>query len=129
MSKKNEKNNKSREYIKYCKKRRKNEKKVNFYFNNDNFNSSIENGVCVVDFFATWCGPCKMLAPVFEELSGEMEEVNFFKVDVDQALDIARKYAITTVPTMIIFKDGEVVDKMIGFLPKEHIKSKIQTQL
>ena len=58
-----------------------------------------------------------------------MEEVNFFKVDVDQALDIARKYAITTVPTMIIFKDGEVVDKMIGFLPKEHIKSKIQTQL
>ncbi len=97
--------------------------------NNDNFNASIENGVSIVDFFATWCGPCKMLAPVFEELSGEMDEVNFFKVDVDQALDVARRYAITTVPTMIIFKDGEAVDKMIGFLPKEHIKAKIQAQL
>ena len=99
--------------------------------NTSQFRGSVEEnqGVVVVDFFATWCGPCKMLAPVFEELSGEMEEVNFFKVDVDQALDIARKYAITTVPTMIIFKDGEVVDKMIGFLPKEHIKSKIQAQL
>ncbi|MBN9648318.1 MAG: thioredoxin [Terrisporobacter othiniensis] len=97
--------------------------------NNDNFNTSIENGVCVVDFFATWCGPCKMLAPVFEELSGEMNTANFFKVDVDQALDVARRYAITTVPTMIIFKDGEVADKMVGFLPKEHIKAKIEAQL
>lgn len=97
--------------------------------NNDNFNTSIESGVCVVDFFATWCGPCKMLAPVFEELSGEMDGVNFFKVDVDQALDVARRYAITTVPTMIIFKDGEAVDKMVGFLPKEHIKAKIEAQL
>ena len=97
--------------------------------NNDNFNTEIKNGVSIVDFFATWCGPCKMLAPVFEELSGEMEGVNFFKVDVDQALDIARDYAITTVPTMIIFKDGEAVDKMVGFLPKEHIKAKIEAQL
>ena len=99
--------------------------------NTSQFRGSVEEnqGVVVVDFFATWCGPCKMLAPVFEELSGEMNDVNFFKVDVDQALDIARKYAITTVPTMLIFKDGEVVDKMIGFLPKEHIKAKIEAQL
>lgn len=99
--------------------------------NTSQFRGSVEEnqGVVVVDFFATWCGPCKMLAPVFEELSGEMENVNFFKVDVDQALDIAREYAITTVPTMIIFKNGEVADKMIGFLPKEHIKAKIEAQL
>lgn len=97
--------------------------------NNDNFNTSIESGVSIVDFFATWCGPCKMLAPVFEELSGEMNEANFFKVDVDQALDVARKYSITTVPTMIIFKDGEVVDKMVGFVPKEQIRGKIEAQL
>ena len=98
--------------------------------NNDNFNSSVETGVCVVDFFATWCGPCKMLAPVFEQAGEEMKnDATFLKVDIDQALDIARKYAITTVPTMMIFKDGEVVDKMIGFLPKEHIKAKIEAQL
>ena len=96
---------------------------------NDNFEIEIQEGVCVVDFFATWCGPCKMLAPVFEELSQEMSEVKFFKVDVDQALDIARKFSITTVPTMIIFKDGQAVDKMIGFLPKEHIKAKVEAQL
>lgn len=96
---------------------------------NDNFEIEIQDGVCVVDFFATWCGPCKMLAPVFEELSGEMEGAKFFKVDVDQALDVARKFAITTVPTMIIFKDGQPVDKMIGFLPKEHIKAKVEAQL
>ena len=97
--------------------------------NNDNFNTSIESGVCVVDFFATWCGPCKMLAPVFEELSGEMDEVNFFKVDVDQALDVARRYAITTVPTMIIFKNGKEVQRIVGFVPKEQIKSKIKAHL
>ena len=96
---------------------------------NDNFEIEIQDGVCVVDFFATWCGPCKMLAPVFEELSGEMEGAKFFKVDVEQALDVARKFAITTVPTMIIFKDGQPVDKMIGFLPKEHIKAKVEAQL
>ena len=96
---------------------------------NDNFEIEIQEGVCVVDFFATWCGPCKMLAPVFEELSQEMSEAKFFKVDVDQALDIARKFSITTVPTMIIFKDGQAVDKMIGFLPKEHIKAKVEAQL
>ena len=93
--------------------------------NNDNFNSSVETGVCVVDFFATWCGPCKMLAPVFEELSGEMDNVNFFKVDVDQALDIARKYAITTVPTMIIFKDGKEQEKFSGYMQKEDILAKL----
>ena len=97
--------------------------------NNDNFNTSIESGVCVVDFFATWCGPCKMLAPVFEELSGEMDGVNFFKVDVDQALDVARRYAITTVPTMIIFKNGKEVQRIVGFVPKEQIKSKIKAHL
>ena len=97
--------------------------------NNDNFNVEIEKGVCIVDFFATWCGPCKMLAPVFEELSGEVEGARFYKVDVDQALDIARQFAITTVPTMIIFKDGEAVDKLIGFVPKDQIRTKLEAQL
>ncbi len=99
--------------------------------NNNNFNGEIkQNGVAIVDFFATWCGPCKMLAPVFEDLSNEMSEnVSFFKVDIDESLDLAREYGINTVPTMLIFKNGEVVDKMIGFAPKENIKAKIEQQL
>ncbi|RDY27213.1 thioredoxin [Romboutsia weinsteinii] len=94
------------------------------------FKSEISDGVVIVDFFATWCGPCKMLAPVFEDLSSEMEgQSKFFKVDIDQSLDLAREYQVTTVPTMIIFKDGEKVDSLVGFIPKENIKSSIEKYL
>ncbi|SCI16474.1 MULTISPECIES: thioredoxin [unclassified Romboutsia] len=96
------------------------------------FRSEVEEkqGVVVVDFFATWCGPCKMLAPVFEALGEEMDgKANFYKLDVDQSLEIAQQFSVSTVPTMIIFKDGKVVDKMIGFVPKEQIKSKVESYL
>ena len=96
------------------------------------FRSEVEEkqGVVVVDFFATWCGPCKMLAPVFEALGTEMDgKAKFFKLDVDQSLEIAQQFSVSTVPTMIIFKDGIVVDKMIGFIPKEQIKAKVESYL
>lgn len=99
--------------------------------NDNSFNEEInKEGVIVVDFFASWCGPCKMLAPVFEDLSNEMgDNANFFKVDIDQSLELARTYGINTVPTMLVFKNGEVVDKMVGFIPKESLRSKISEQL
>ena len=99
--------------------------------NNDNFTTEIENSdkVVIVDFFATWCGPCKMLTPIFEELSNTMEAVDFVKVDIDKSLDIAREYNISSVPTMMIFKNGEVVDKIVGFVPKTNIESKLRAQL
>lgn len=99
--------------------------------NSDNFTKEIEkNEVTVVDFFATWCGPCKMLAPVFEELGNEMKEkANFFKVDIDKSLEIAQQYGINTVPTMLIFKNGKVVDKLVGFVPKANIKNKVENQI
>ncbi len=99
--------------------------------NSDNFTKEIEkNEVTVVDFFATWCGPCKMLAPVFEELGNEMKDkANFFKVDIDKSLKIAQQYGINTVPTMLVFKNGKVVDKLVGFLPKENIRSKVENQI
>ncbi|GAA3649189.1 thioredoxin [Asaccharospora irregularis] len=99
--------------------------------NDNSFNEEInKEGVIVVDFFASWCGPCKMLAPVFEDLSNEMgDNANFFKVDIDQSLELARTYGINTVPTMLVFKNGEVVDKMVGFMPKESLRSKISEQL
>lgn len=98
--------------------------------NIEQFNRMIQEGVVVVDFYATWCGPCKMLAPIFEELGEELKEVaKFEKVDVDQSMEIARFYNVSSVPTMIIFKEGEVMEMMAGFLPKELIKQKVQQYL
>lgn len=90
------------------------------------FMNQIEKGVVVVDFFANWCQPCKMLAPIFEELGTEMEgQASFIKVDVDKSMDIAQKYVITNIPAMLIFKDGELKERMVGFSPKEVIKEKV----
>lgn len=100
--------------------------------NSDAFNAEVESydGVAIVDFFATWCGPCKMLAPVLEGLSDEMDgSAKFLKVDIDANLELARKFNISSVPTMIIFKDGKPVDTLIGFVPKESISAKLKAQL
>lgn len=84
-------------------------------------------GVAVVDFFATWCGPCKMLAPVFQEVGNELDKkAQFYKVDIDQSLDIARQFNVSTVPTIIVFKNGEPVERLVGFMPKENLLSKIK---
>ena len=81
----------------------------------------------LVDFSAIWCGPCKMLAPIVEELGKEMEgKAKVFKIDIDKSDDIARKYSIRSVPTVMIFKKGIAVEKMIGFQPKEVLKSKLK---
>ncbi|WP_010233449.1 thioredoxin [Clostridium arbusti] len=85
------------------------------------------NDVVLIDFFAEWCGPCKMLTPIVEELSKEMAgKAKVFKVDVDKSGNIAQKYGIMGVPTVIIFKNGTAVDKMVGFQPKEVLKSKLE---
>lgn len=98
--------------------------------NSSEFKEIVKEGLTIVDFFATWCGPCKMLAPIFEEVSNEMEnKAKFIKVDVDQCGDIAGEYSIQTIPTIIILKDGEIVETMIGFLPKDVIKSNIEKHI
>jgi thioredoxin 1 len=82
--------------------------------------------VVMVDFFAEWCGPCKMLAPALEELSGEMAgRAKILKVDVDKSPDLAQKYGISGIPTVMIFRNGAPVDKMVGFQPKQVLKSKL----
>ena len=96
--------------------------------NTSEFDKAIENWVVVVDFFATWCGPCKMLAPVFDEASQEVD-ATFVKVDIDQSLEIAQRFNITTVPTMMIFKNGQKVDSMVGFMPKEKLVEKVKSHL
>ena len=81
----------------------------------------------LIDFSATWCGPCKMLAPIVEELSEEMEgKAKVFKMDVDKCGDIAQKYQVMAVPTVIIFKNGEVAEKIVGFQPKDVLKNKLE---
>ena len=97
--------------------------------NSQEFDNTIESGVVVVDFFATWCGPCKMLSPVIDELSGELENVNFVKVDIDQSMDLAQKFKIVSVPTLKVFKNGEEVDTLMGFMPKEVLRSKVVAHL
>lgn len=96
------------------------------------FRSQVEGkeGVVVVDFFATWCGPCKMLAPVFEQAGEEMKnDATFLKVDIDQSLEIAQQFRISTVPTMMIFKAGKPVETLVGFMPKEAIVQKVKSHL
>ncbi|MFT8352453.1 thioredoxin [Clostridium saccharoperbutylacetonicum] len=94
------------------------------------FKKETESGVTVVDFFATWCGPCKMLAPVLEQLATEMEgKAKFIKVDIDQSSDLANEFKILSVPTMMIYKNGEKVDQLVGFLPKEKIQEVITNNL
>ena len=101
------------------------------HINQDEFEKEVlnEEGVVVVDFFATWCGPCKMLAPVLDELEAEMGDVKFVKVDVDESPEVATRYGIQSIPTLKVFKDGENVDTVVGFLPKEQIKALIEKNM
>lgn len=80
-------------------------------------------GVCLVDFYATWCGPCKMLTPTLEELSDEGYTI--YRVDVDREMYLASNYKIMSVPTMIIFKDGELQEQMVGLTSKGQIQEKL----
>lgn len=81
----------------------------------------------LVDFWATWCGPCKMIAPSLEELSDEMPNVKFVKVDIDKNGVYAAQLGIMSIPTLLIYKNGEVVGKQIGAMPKDAIKSFIES--
>lgn len=79
------------------------------------------NTKVLVDFYADWCGPCKMLAPVLEDVSKEHEDIAFIKVNVDQVSDLAAKFNIMSIPTLIAFKSGNMVKQTMGFMPKPEL--------
>ncbi|WP_163195526.1 thioredoxin [Clostridium thermarum] len=93
------------------------------------FIEEVENyqGVAVIDFWAAWCGPCKMLAPIFEELNNELgDKIKFAKVNVDENPTVTNKYRIASIPTILIFKNGTVAETLIGFRPKQEIKTLLE---
>ncbi|HCY5897442.1 TPA: thioredoxin [Staphylococcus aureus] len=94
------------------------------------FDSKVESGVQLVDFWATWCGPCKMIAPVLEELAADYEgKADILKLDVDENPSTAAKYEVMSIPTLIVFKDGQPVDKVVGFQPKENLAEVLDKHL
>ena len=101
------------------------------HWKDDNFDTELQDApVCLVDFSAEWCGPCKALAPVIEEIASEYAgKIKVAKVDVDESRDLAAKYGIMGVPTLIVFKDGSVSDQLVGNQPKQEIVKKIEAAL
>ncbi|MDY3982868.1 MAG: thioredoxin [Veillonellaceae bacterium] len=87
-------------------------------------------GVSVVDFWAPWCGYCVRMMPIFEELEGGMsDKVNFAKVNTDEEIDLAKQYEIDVLPTFLVLKDGQVVDRKIGYMPLAELKAVIEAHL
>tara|TARA_Y100000815_G_scaffold9679_1_gene8841 strand:+ start:37 stop:357 length:321 start_codon:yes stop_codon:yes gene_type:complete len=94
----------------------------------DTFESTIaDNKLVLVDFWAPWCGPCRMVAPVLDEIAGEHgDKVTIAKVNTDENQAVASKHGIMSIPTMMLFKDGEKIDQMVGALPKPQIMAKLE---
>lgn len=94
------------------------------------FEQEIESGVTLVDFWAPWCGPCKMIAPVLEEVADEVDgKAKVVKVNVDDNQTTAARFGVMSIPTLIVFKDGKQVDKVVGFNPKEALVQLIEKHL
>lgn len=97
-----------------------------------NWTDEVENSSApvLVDFWAVWCGPCRMIAPIVEELAGEYDgAVKVGKLNVDENTAVASKYGIMSIPTLLVFKDGQPVDRVVGFMQKRELKSRIDARL
>lgn len=91
--------------------------------NQNEFEEKIKDGKVVVDCYAPWCGPCRMLGPVIEEVASEVSEYKFYKLNIDDAEDIAMKYGVMSIPTILVFENGELKNTSVGFKSKDEIKS------
>ena len=103
-----------------------------FELTDSNFQAEVldKKGIALVDFWAEWCGPCRMIGPIIEELSSDYDgKALIAKVDVDTNSELSQKYGVRSIPTILILKDGEVVDKHVGVATKQALAEKIEAQL
>lgn len=96
------------------------------HLNDQNFKNEVSQGVTLVDFYADWCGPCRMIAPIVEELANEMKgRANIAKLDIESAQQTTSTFGVTSIPTLILFKDGKEVKRIVGVRDKESLKTLI----
>ena len=93
--------------------------------NQNNFHNTIANGTVLVDFYADWCGPCRMVSPIVDEIAKERSDITVGKVNVDDENALAMKYGVMSIPTLIVFKDGEEKTRIVGARPKQAILAEL----
>ena len=91
----------------------------------NDFDTTVAQGGVLVDFYADWCGPCRMVAPVLESIAAANPNVSICKVNVDQEAELARRFGVMSIPTMLFFKDGQLVDKVVGAMGKAQLESRL----
>ena len=89
------------------------------------FEELTKEGKVLVDCFATWCGPCRMLSPIIDALAEENKDYKFYKLDVDNSNEVVKKYGVMSIPTVLIFENGELKGKNVGFISKEELEKKL----
>jgi len=93
--------------------------------NQNNFHNAIQNGTALVDFYADWCGPCRMISPIVDEIAKERTDVTVGKVNVDDENALAMKYGVMSIPTLLVFKDGKETSRIVGARPKAAILAEL----
>lgn len=100
------------------------------YLNDENFQTEISNGVTLVDFYADWCGPCRMIAPIIEELASELNgKASIAKLDIEGAQQTTSNFHVTSIPTIILFKNGQEVKRIVGLKDKETLRTMVESYL
>lgn len=100
------------------------------YLNDDNFQSTVDHGVTLVDFYADWCGPCRMIAPIVEALAEDMKDsAQIAKLDIEKAQKTTSDFGVTSIPTIIIFKEGKEVNRLVGIQNKPSLEKAIKNAM
>ena len=99
------------------------------HLSDSDFSPVIKKGITIVDFWASWCSPCTMLSPIFEDLSNEYKKITFAKVDTEEYPEIASHYEVMSIPCLIIFNNGKEAGRIIGFMPKDSLKQQLDSIL